>query len=58
MNDTVDSHSESSSDMSDYVTIIESDSMNLIQEFKLWREIYEYLGEDKLFNLDNYMYRD
>ena len=58
MNDTIDSHSESSTNVSNYVSIIESDSMNSRHEFKLKQEFYEYMGEDELFNLDNYMDRD
>ena len=58
MHDSVDSHSESSTDVSDFVSIIESKSMSPRQLFELNREYYEFMSEDKLSNLDNYLDRD
>ena len=56
--DSVDSHSESSSDVSDFVSIIESKSMSPRQIFELYQEFYAFMGEDKLSNIDNYLDRD
>ena len=56
--DSVDSHSESSSDVSDFVSIIESESMSPRQIFELYQEFYAFMGEDELSNIDNYLHRD
>ena len=56
--DSVDSHSESSTDVSDFVSIIENESMSPRQISKLNREFYEFMSEDELSNLDNYLDRN
>ena len=56
--DPVDSHSESFSDASDFVSIIESESMSPRQVFHLYQEFYAFMGENELSNMDNYLDRD
>ena len=56
--DSIDSHSESSSDVFDFVSIIESESMSPRQIFELYQEFYTFIGEDELSNIDNYLDRD
>ena len=58
LHDSVDSHSESSTDVLDFVSIIESESMSPRQIFELHQEFYAFMSEDKLSNLDNYLDRD
>ena len=62
-NGTLDSYNESSSDdsssdVSDYVSIDGSKSYSPRQQFEQYREFYEFMDKDKLFNLDNYLERD
>ena len=54
----VDSYSESSSDVSDFVSIIESKSMSPRQVFDLYQEFYAFMDEDELSDIDNYLDRD
>ena len=55
LHDPIDSHSESSSDSSNFVSIIESESMSPRQVFHLYQEFYAFMGEDELSNIDNYL---
>ena len=56
--DSVDTHSESSSDDTDFVSIIESENMSPRENFDIYQEFYAFMGEDELSNIDNYLDRD
>ena len=58
LHNSVDNHSEFSSDDSDFVSIIESESMSPRQINDLYQEFYAFMGEDELFTIDNYFDRD
>ena len=58
LHNSADSHSESSSDDSDFVSNIESESMSLRQINDLYQEFYAFMGKDELSNIDNYLDRD
>ena len=58
LHNSVDSHSEFSSDDFDFVSIIESESMSPGQINDIFQEFYAFMGEDELSNMDNYLDRD
>ena len=54
---TIDNHSKSFSDMFDYQSIFDNKSLSPKQQFELYKEFNEYMDEEKVFNLENYMDR-
>ena len=54
----LDLSSDFSSTRSDYESTDEIDSMSSREAFELWHEFYKHMGEDELFNIDNYLDRE